>query len=335
MKAKKVLSAILVICMVISAVPAVPALAADDAESPAFQVLERVETIVYGSIQGGGLLARLSNVERDVFGMELPGSLTERQTAMLNFLENGSESQPSLLFKLSVAEWGVNQEINPETGIVHRVDAMESLVEGTVQGGAYAARVERIIGRLLPDGVVASTVEVPAGTVVKSQLTKELTVKTVKKDDPIILRLHEEIVVDGNLFAPKGSRVFGHISKVRPPRSFGRASEIEITFDSVESIGPSTIPVVMGEAAKKAMEADAALIGAAGLSFAGAVLLGPLGLATGVLVRGSDKPLKEGTLFYVETAEPVTTTVYAIPPQIQRMVRPVSEDAPQGTVDLK
>ena len=81
---------------------------------PAFQTLERIETIVYGSPQGGGLLSRLNTAEKEVFGRELPGSLTERQTAMLDFLEKGTTTQPSLLFKLSVAEWAVTQQIHPE-----------------------------------------------------------------------------------------------------------------------------------------------------------------------------------------------------------------------------
>lgn len=332
---KKSMCALLVLCLTILAVPAVT-MADDASETGAvFQVLERVETIIYGAAQGGGLLSRLSNVEKDVFGMELPGSLTERQTAMLNFLETGSESQPSLLFKLAVAEWGVDQEIRPELGMTKRIDNMERVLEGTVQAGAYAARVERLITKLLPDGVQATPVEVPGGTVVKSELTEDLTVRTVKKEDPVVLSLIEEIVIDNNLIAPKGSRVLGHISKVKMPRSFGRASEIEITFDSIEVMGPAMLPVAMGEAAKKAMEADTALIGAAGASFAGAVLLGPLGLATGVLVRGSDKPLKAGTRFYVETSEPATVQAYSIPPQISRMIRPVSEGAPQGSVDSK
>lgn len=334
MKVKKIIYVLFTLCIVTLAFPAFAADTAADAGS-SFKVLERVEIIVYGSTQGGGLLLRLNNVEKDVFGRELPGSLTERQTAMLNFLEKGSESQPSLLFKLSVAEWGVAQQITPDQGLVKRVDNIETILEGTVQSGAYAARVERLISRLLPEGVLSAAVDMPAGTVIKSELTSQLTVRTVKKDDPVILRLTDEIVVNDNLVAPKGSRVLGHISKVKLPRSFGRASEIEITFDSVETIGPAAVPVVMGEAAKKAMEADSAMIGAAGASVAGAVLLGPLGLATGVLVRGSDKPLKEGTRFYVETSKSAIVQAYTIPKQIATMVRPASDDVPQGTTDQK
>ena len=297
---------------------------------PAFQTLERIETIVYGSPQGGGLLSRLSAAEKDVFGRELPGSLTERQTAMLDFLEKGTTTQPSLLFRLSVAEWAVAQEIHPGWALARRIDTIEAVVEGTVQGGPYAARTERLITKLLPEGVLSTPVEIPASTVVKTSLSQTLTVKNVKVDDKVVLKLIEEIVVNQNLVAPRGSRVFAHITKVKPPRSFGRPSEIEMAFDALEVIGPNSVTVAMGEAAKKAMEADAATVGAVGASFAGAVLLGPLGLAGGFLVRGSDNQLKEGTLFYVETTAATTVPGYKIPSQISSMAASGDVTSPQG-----
>ncbi|MDL2263244.1 hypothetical protein LJC31_01185, partial [Synergistaceae bacterium OttesenSCG-928-I11] len=52
-------------------------LAADDAteDRTPLQGLDRVESVLYGQPLTGGLLLRLSKVERDLFGMELPGSL--------------------------------------------------------------------------------------------------------------------------------------------------------------------------------------------------------------------------------------------------------------------
>ena len=70
---------------------------------PAFQMLDKIEIIVFGNQRSGGLVGRLDEVEKTVFGRELPGSLTERQAALLDFLEKGSGGQPSLLFKMSVA----------------------------------------------------------------------------------------------------------------------------------------------------------------------------------------------------------------------------------------
>ena len=331
MKLKKILILSAVVLTVFASVSVSSASNVTVDGGPAFQTLERIETIVYGSPQGGGLLSRLNAAEKEVFGRELPGSLTERQTAMLDFLEKGTTTQPSLLFKLSVAEWAVVQRINPEWSLARRIDTLEAVVEGSVQGGALASRTERLITKLLPEGVLATTVEMPATTVVKASLSQTLTVKNVKVDDKVVLKLVEEIVINKNIVAPKGSRVFAHITKVKPPRSFGRPSEIEMAFDALEVIGPNSVTVSMGEAAKKAMEADAATYGAVGASFAGAVLLGPLGLAGGFLVRGSDNHLKEGTLFYVETTSAATVHGYLIPSQISSMAVSGDVTSPQGT----
>ena len=328
---------ILALAVLILAMAALPVFADDTANlttsdsGQAFQTLERIETIVYGAPQGGGLVNRLANVEKEVFGRELPGSLTERQTAMLDFLEKGSTTQPSLLFKLAVTEWGVSREVHPSWAMSRRVDTLEAVLEGSVQGGALAARVEKLITKLLPEGVLATPAALPKTTVVKCALGQTLSVRNVKVDDKVVLNLTEEIIVDGNLFAPKGSRVFAHITKVKPPRSFGRASEIDMAFDALELLGPSSVTVGVGQAAKKAMEVDSAAIGAAGASFAGAVLLGPVGLAGGFLVRGSDKQLKQGTLFYVETTDDANVQSYKVPSQISSIVTSGDVQAPQGS----
>lgn len=329
----KINSLVFIPVLLFCAITAVPSIAAATSADggPAFQTLERIETIVYGAPQGGGLLPRLSSAEKDVFGRELPGSLTERQTAMLDFLEKGSTAQPSLLFKLAVAEWALLQQIHPELSLGSRVGTLETVIEGTILNGALASRTERLITKLMPDGAIATPTAVPAATVVKAALTKTLTVRNVKEDDKVVLRLIDEIVINQTLVAPKGSRIFAHITKVKEPRSFGRPSEIEMAFDALEVITPISITVTMGEAAKKAMEADQATIGAVGASFAGAVLLGPLGLASGFLVRGSDKHLKEGTVFYVETVDASTVQGYKIPSQIASMASSIKTDAPQGS----
>ena len=62
----------------------------------------------------------------------------------------------------------------------------------------------------------------------------------------------------------------------------------------------------------------------------GALLLGPVGLAGGFLIRGNDKQLKEGTLFYVQTVDNVTVSGYKIPQQITPITQ-TEDSAPQGT----
>ncbi|MDR1515380.1 MAG: hypothetical protein LBS45_06775 [Synergistaceae bacterium] len=307
--------------------------AADDNNDPErlpLQGLEKVESIVYGSPGTGGLLLRLSKVERDLFGMELPGSLTERQTALENFVEKGNSGQPSLLFKTAIAEWVTLKRVNSAMSLIDRVNTLEQTLEGEPQIGALSARVERLISKLMPNGVSAVSVSVPANTVMKTKFINTLTVRNVKKGDSVALEITEDCVIGGSLAAARGNRLFAEVTKVRMPRSFGRPSEIEVGFKNIEFIDGSTAEVFIGPESKKAMEVDSATIGAAGASVAGAVLLGPVGLAGGFLVRGSDKQIKEGTLVFVETSAASSIMGYQIPALVLPEVVDSTSSSPSG-----
>ncbi|MDR1580237.1 MAG: hypothetical protein LBS35_07755 [Synergistaceae bacterium] len=283
-----------------------------DEETPQQESLQRVETVVYGAPSAGGLLLRLAKVERDLFGMELPGSLTERQQALLNFIEAGTPTQPSLMFKVGVAEWVTLSKVTPSLPLSDRMSNLEITLEGEPQIGALSARLERVLTKLLPDGVHSAQAQIPAATILKAAFAKTLTVRNVSKGDIVELSITEDCVVGGVLAVAKGNRVFAEVTKVKMPRSFGRPSEISVEFREAEGIGGGHVPVTLGPQAKKAMEIDSGTIGAAGASIAGAVLLGPLGLAGGFLVRGSDKQIPAGSRVYVETSEDASLVGYSI-----------------------
>jgi hypothetical protein len=283
--------------------------------------LEKVENIVYGSPGTGGLLLRLSKVERDLFGMELPGSLTERQTQLENFVEKGSSGLPSLLFKAAIAEWVTLRRVNTSLPFTERVNILEQTLEGEPQIGQLSTRLERLISKIVPNGLNAEAVTIPASTVIKSKFVNTLTVRNVSKGDVVALEVVEDCVTGGLLVAARGNRLFAEVTKVRMPRSFGRPSEIEVEFQNVEFVDSSLAHVFIGPESKKAMELDSATIGAAGASVAGAILLGPVGLAGGFLVRGSDKQIKEGTQVFVETMEASSIMGYRIPaPELPNVV---------------
>lgn len=309
------------------------AFAADDtsSETTPLQGLDKVESVVYGHPLTGGLLLRLSKVERDLFGMELPGSLTERQQALQTFVEDGNASQPSLLFKIGVAEWVTLRRTNPSLPLAERIGHLETTLENETQEGALSARLERIITKLLPGGVAATQVQIPAATVFKARFVDTLTVRNVVKGDVIKLELEEDCIISGSLAVPKGNRLFAEVVKVKMPRSFGRSSEIEFEFRNIETIGGKLVPVTIGAEAKKAVEVDSGAIGAAGASLGGAILLGPVGLAGGFLVRGNDKQIPAGTTVYVETEEFSNADAYAIPNLLNSIQGSGSSSAPQET----
>ena len=287
--------------------------AADDGDiesSVQQESLQKVETVVYGAPGTGGMFLRLGRVERDLFGMELPGSLTERQQALLTFVEEGTPTQPSLVFKTSVAEWVTTGKANPSQPLADRMAILEMELEGEPQMGALSARLERVLTKVLPSGVFSGPATIPAGTVLKAVFARTLTVRNVARGDIIELNVTEDCVISGVLIVARGNRVFGEVTRVRGPRSFGRPSEISVEFREVETIGGRRTPVTLGPQAKKAMEIDSGTIGAAGASIGGLLVLGPLGLAGGFLVRGSDRQIPEGTMMYVETTEAFTAAGY-------------------------
>jgi hypothetical protein len=185
---------------------------------------------------------------------------------------------------------------------------------------------------LLPGGISATGVQIPAATVFKANFMDTLTVRTVAVGDIVRLEMEEDCIINGTLTVAKGNRLFAEVTKVRLPRSFGRPSEIHFDFKNIETIGGKPVPVVVGPEAKKAMEVDANMIGAAGASLAGAIVFGPLGIAGGILVRGNDRQIPEGTLIYVETEEFSNVEGYTIP-DLMNTMRGADTSAPAETQD--
>lgn len=304
-------------------------------EPTPFQVLERVERIVYGEVKSGGLIPRLGQVEKDLFGRELPGSIAERQQALLNFLEIGTEVQPSMLFKLGVAEWAVAQRVMAQRDAKSRIEALEVQLEGERRPeGALAMRLERLVTLLLPEGVIWSDVNLPAHTIFKVRFLETITPKLAKVGDQVLMELDSTVAVDGNLVAAKGCIVSGHVEEVNPPRSFGRASEVKFAFDSLKPLGPQEIPVMLGEEAKKAAETDTAVMAAAGASFFGLVLLGPVGLAGGFLVRGDEKEIPAGTPIYLETSQDTKVKGYPVPVGLKGLLPQPQEETVEASGDV-
>lgn len=307
-----------------------PLIAAEQNDNPStMQVMDRVEELLYGEARNGGLIMRLSDAEVALFGRELPGSIADRQNALLNFIQNGEPSQPSMMFKLGVAEWALEQETSPYDPVESRISRLERALEGsTMDKKPLAMRLERLLGLLLSENVTMFEVEVPSDVVLKAMFKETLSPADVKEGQEVKMALAQDLTQGTNLIAPKGSIIKAHIVEVKKPRSFGRPSEINIGFDTLLPLGPERISLVMGEEAKEAANAEKAQIAAVGTSFVGAILLGPVGLAGGFLVRGDAKDIPEGTTLFVQTSDSARVYAYPVPAGLQGMIEeePLSED---------
>lgn len=299
-----------------------------------FKQVDHIETLVYGQPRVGGLVARLNSVEKDLFGRELPGSLAERQAALLNFIESGVDNQPSLLFKVGVVEWALESVANASDSLSQRISAVEERVEGSAMSDRpLAMRLERALSMVVSDPVVWETVTVPAGTVVRFKLLDELNPAKTKKGDSFSAELtHDLVMGERSLVAVRGSRSAGIVESVKKPRSFGRSSEIKFTVQELKVLAPGGIALTRGKKADEAAQIEASHAAAAGTSLVGAIVLGPVGLVGGFLVRGDSKIIPAGSVFYAETSADSSLWAYTVPDSLKSLVKPelIEMPAPAG-----
>lgn len=333
---KKLLLALAGLLLSATALLANPGTETDD--SVIFRQVDHLETVLYGQSRTGGLLARLSEAEKDLFGRELPGSLAERQAALINFIERGAPEQPSLLCKLGVIEWALESGTSlRREPLVKSVPELESRLDGVAMSDKpLAMRIERILTKLVSEPVSWQEVSLPKSTVIRLELLQDLNPATTKKGDHILAALTRDLVAgnDSLLVAPRGSLVTGVVTKVKKPGVFGQSSQILYTADVLQGLGPDPINLEQGESSKKAAEFEMSHASAAGASILGAAVLGPVGLVGGLFVRGNSKIIPAGTVFYAETAQTATTMGYPVPDGLRPMIKSQFIEGDEGAGDV-
>lgn len=310
------------------------------------QMMGQIEQIIYGYIAQGGLIDRLSKVEEDLFGRSLPGTIAERHAAILNFLETGTDEQPSMMFKLGVAEWVVDKKIRASEPAVKRLETLESNLTGASRtGNPIVMRVESLLATLIMDPVTAIPVTIPANTTMKFRFMDELSPGKSKAGDSVRLELTHDLIVNQNLVAPAGSLLITEVRSVKRPGMFGMPGEVRLSFNELKPLGPQKPPVWVGEASQKAIKearkvggrGEGAVIGAGAMSIAGAALLGPVGLVSGVFIRGNSIKIPAGSVTFLQTSGDCTVSAYPIPISLQTpennisTIKPVKEEASSGS----
>ena len=290
------------------------------------QMMARIEQIIYGYVAKGGLIERLGKVEEDLFGRSLPGTIAERHAAILTFLEIGTDEQPSMMFKLGVAEWVVNKKIRASESATKRLEDLEvNLTGASRNGNPIVMRVESLLATLVMDTVTARPVLLPGNTVMKFRFMDELSPAKSKKGDYVRLELTNDVIVNNYLVAPAGSLLLTEVREVKRPRMFGIPGEVRLSFNELKPLGPQKPPVSVGKASENAIKearkagdrGEGAVIGAGAMSIAGAALLGPVGLVSGVFIRGNSIKIPAGSVTFVQTSGDIVVSAYPIPASIQ------------------
>ena len=177
----------------------------------------------------------------------------------------------------------------------------------TVVAAPQAARAQQPQQRALAPspvaaaGVTASPVRIavtiPEGTEFSAVTTEKLSSKTASEGDRIALRVDEDVRVDGVVVIPKGALVRGSVSDAKAAGRMGRGGKLNIRIESTTLADGQRINV----RSTKAKSGD----DATGTTVALTVLFGPIGL----LKKGSDAEIKEGTRITLFTDEAKSVTV--------------------------
>ncbi len=300
------------------------------------QMMGQIEKIIYGYVSQGGLIERLAKVEEDLFGRSLPGTIAERHAAILNFLDIGTDEQPSMMFKLGVAEWVVDKRIRASEPALKRLENIETNLTGASRAGnPIVMRVESLLATLIMDPVTAQIVTIPANTVMKFRFMDELSPAKSKAGDYVRLELTHDLIVNQCLVAPAGSLLMTEVRNVKRPGMFGVPGEVRLSFNELIPLGPQRPPVSVGEEAQNAIKearragdrGEGAIVGAGAVSIAGAALLGPLGLVSGVFIRGNSIKIPAGSVTFVQTSGDCAVSAYPIPISLQSSTNNITSTA--------
>ena len=133
---------------------------------------------------------------------------------------------------------------------------------------------------------------------VRLEFCAEVDSRTAKKGDVVPLKVVEDVTIDGQLRFRKDAEATGIVEAVDPPGRFGKQARIDIRLDWAKDLNGVKIPLRSYSTGRRFdPEAGGASLGAA-------LLLGPIGLAGGALVKGRQVTIRKGTRIQASVLPP-------------------------------
>ncbi len=149
----------------------------------------------------------------------------------------------------------------------------------------------------------ASDVDVPAGTQVLLKFLEPLDSATIKEGTTVKFEVAADVLVQRSVIFKQGTPAQGTVTDVSPPGIFGRNARVHIAFIQVTASDGRPVrlsPIdVTPDSIKQVKDVGAA----AGSSVAGAILLGPIGIAAGALIHGGDVSVPAGAVGMTKVTE--------------------------------
>ncbi len=99
-------------------------------------------------------------------------------------------------------------------------------------------------GKGVPVAVPAQSEEnaFPANMPILATLSKSIEAKKAKEGDQVTAKVEQDVLYQGVVLLPRGSRLYGHVTAAKP-RSKGEASEVAIAWDKAVLKSGKDVPV--------------------------------------------------------------------------------------------
>ncbi len=149
---------------------------------------------------------------------------------------------------------------------------------------------------------VALATTVPAGTEVKLTFDQAVTSDHAKAGDKVAFHVSDDVMAGGKTVIKGGTKVWGVIESVDKRGRFGKNARIRLVLNPVRVHGKNITlePRDKGKPFQGSKTDKAAIA-----SGAGALVLGPIGLAGGYFIAGKKVNIKEGESLRTEVSKTV------------------------------
>lgn len=158
-------------------------------------------------------------------------------------------------------------------------------------------RTMGVAGLFAAMALAGAQTTVPTGTEVMLKFEQTVSSKTAKAGDQVKFTVAKDVTYGGKTVLKAGTPVKGVIENVTKRDRFGKNARIRLVLNPVN--GVSLEPRDKGKPFSGSKTDKAAIA-----SGAGALILGPLGLAGGYFVTGKSVNIKVGDTLRTEVAKP-------------------------------
>jgi hypothetical protein len=157
------------------------------------------------------------------------------------------------------------------------------------------ALVSAILLVVLPaTPAAAAAVYIPAGTPIGLKFLTPVDSRQTTVGSRVRFRVVAGIGQGHSTLVRSGTTVIGTVTEVTRPGAFGASARVVIGFLSVNAVDGKSLKLNDVVISKDMVSKSR--VGAAGTSMVGAMILGPVGLLAGALIRGNDVEVPRGVV---------------------------------------